>query len=203
MKNSESSTKLSIFLLVVLLVVTNVYWFNNSRNDSSSIESLQKEHNKIKGDALSLESELEKVSSDYDELYKEKNGQANEKLTNAARDLFSLVFSYDTGEKEDNVTNRKKKASDLTEQAALNALFPSDDDKWTATVRTVSELDGDPEVYFVPSDQPKTEALILVGFSNSIAGSEKIKGTNMYKVSFDQTSQKFVSIKNLGILNIP
>lgn len=136
----------------------------------------------------------------------EKNGQANERLLKASKELFSYVSNYDTAKKEDSIANCKKKAEKLTNVSALEAIFPKDADEGVSTVTAVSQIEGNggaPEVYLLSSDSKEVQALVIVKYGVSIAGSEKIIGTNMYRVKFDQPTKKFVSIENLGEVNLP
>lgn len=190
-----------IILLVSLLLLSNLFWYMDRQKEQKKMAVLQTELTKVKGESLNLENESEKLSSDYDQLYKEKNGQAKKNLLEAANKLFSYTSEYDTAKKEDSIASRKKKAEKLTTNAALDTLFPKDADKGVSTITSVSKIegnDGKPEVYLMSSDEKEVKALILVQYSVSIAGSEKIEGSTMYKTTFDPRIQQFTEIKNLG-----
>ena len=189
-----------IFLLVGVVLLSNLFWYKEHQKGQKKMASLQTEVTKVAGEALQLESESEKLSREYDQLYKEKNGQAKEDLLAAANELFAYISEYDTSKKEDSIANRKRKAEKLATRAAIETLFPKDADKGVSTVTSVSKIegnDGKPEVYLMSSDEREIQALVLVQYSISIAGSDKIEGSTMYKTTFDPPTKQFTEIKNL------
>lgn len=201
MDKTEERKRWVIILLVGLVLSSNLFWVMDRQKDQKKMDTLQTELTKVKGNSLHLENEVEKLSSEYDQLYQEKNGQAKEHLLAVANELFSYTSEYDTSKKEDSIANRKKKAEKLTTKAALETLFPKDADKGVSTITSVSRIEGNegkPEVYLMSSDEKEVKALILVQYSISIAGSEKIEGSSMYKTTFDPRTQLFTEIKNLG-----
>lgn len=201
METTKERKKWTTILLVGLILLSNLFWYTECQKDQEKIDSLQTELTKVKGESLHLENVSKKLSSDYDQLYKEKNGQAKENLLAAANELFSYTSDYDTRKKEDSIANRKKKAEKLTTDAALETLFPKDADKGVSTITSVSKIEGHggkPEVYLMSSDEKEVKALVLVQYSISIAGSDKIEGSTMYKTTFDSRTQQFTEIKNLG-----
>lgn len=201
MDKTKERKRWIIILLVGLVLSSNLFWVMDRQKDQKKMDTLQTELTKVKGNSLHLENEVEKLSSEYDQLYQEKNGQAKEHLLAAANELFSYTSKYDTSKKEDSIANRKKKAEKLTTKAALETLFPKDAHKGVSTITSVSRIEGNegkPEVYLMSSDEKDVKALILVKYSISIAGSEKIEGSSMYKTTFDPRTQLFTEIKNLG-----
>lgn len=201
MDKTKERKRWVIILLVGLVLSSNLFWIMDRQKGQKKMDTLQTELTKVKGNSLHLENEVEKLSTEYDQLYQEKNGQANEHLLAAANELFSYTSEYDTSKKEDSIANRKKKAEKLTTRAALETLFPKDTDKGVSTITSVSKIEGNegkPEVYLMSSDEKEVKALILVQYSISIAGSEKIEGSSMYKTTFDPRTQLFTEIKNLG-----
>lgn len=97
----------------------------------------------------------------------------------------------------------KKQTQSLAEPAAVEALFPKDADKGVATVSTVSAFDNPPEVYLLSSDDKEVKALVWIDYSVSFAEGESQKGTILYKVQFNQMTEKFESVQNLGTVNTP
>lgn len=197
MDKTKERKRWVIILLVGLVLSSNLFWVMDRQKDQKKMDTLQTELTKVKGNSL----HLEKLSSEYDQLYQEKNGQAKEHLLAAANELFSYTSEYDTSKKGDSIANRKKKAEKLTTKAALETLFPKDADKGVSTITSVSRIEGNegkPEVYLMSSDEKEVKALVLVQYSISIAGSEKIEGSSMYKTTFDPRTQLFTEIKNLG-----
>lgn len=189
-----------------MLLISNTFWFLDHKKEQKRNETIQSELTKFKGESIRLENEVSQLTGDYDQLYKEKNGQANEKLLSVANELFSYLYDYDTSKKNDSIADRKKKAAKLTTESALNTLFPRDADQGAYTVTSVSKIEGNegkPEVYLMSSDDKEIQALILVTYSVSIAGSEKIDGSNMFKAKFNPKNQEFIEMKNLGQISIP
>lgn len=82
--------------------------------------------NKIIGDKdqkiVTLTKENKALDSKYNELYKQKNDNANEQLLKATNVVFSSLFDYDT--KKDSIKDRREKASKFTTEEALEAIYP-------------------------------------------------------------------------------
>lgn len=109
MDKTEERKRWVIILLVGLVLSSNLFWVMDRQKDQKKMDTLQTELTKVKGNSLHLENEVEKLSSEYDQLYQEKNGQAKEHLLAVANELFSYTSEYDTSKKEDSIANRKRK----------------------------------------------------------------------------------------------
>jgi len=84
--------------------------------------------NKIIGDKDQKISTLTKqnkaLDSKYNELYKQKNDNANEQLLKATNDVFSSLFDYDTT--KDSIKDRREKASKFTTEEALEVIIDNE-----------------------------------------------------------------------------
>ena len=202
MKKYSPVLKVSL-LFVVILVAFALVWNQEKQKNEQEISALKAEILLQESNKKELNQEIEKITNQYDNLYKEKHGLANEKLLKASEKLFSNVVVYDTEKKEDSISERKKRTQSLAEPAAVEALFPKDADKGVATVSTVSAFDNPPEVYLLSSDDKEVKALVWIDYSVSFAEGESQKGTILYKVQFNQMTEKFESVQNLGTVNTP
>lgn len=202
MKKYSPVLKVSL-LFVVILVTFAFVWNKEKQKSEQEISALKEEVLLQESNKKELNQEIEKITKQYENLYKEKHGLANEKLLNASEKLFSNVVVYDTEKKEDSISERKKRTQALAEPAAVEALFPKDADKGVATVSTVSDFENPPEVYLLSSDDKEVKALVWIDYSVSFAEGESQKGTILYKVQFNQMTEKFESVQNLGTVNTP
>ncbi|HCR4110298.1 TPA: hypothetical protein OOF76_003360, partial [Enterococcus faecalis] len=91
--------------------------------------------------------QLNDLSRKIEQLLDEKEDPVNEPLTKAVNALFSLVFDYDSSNKEQTVAKRKEKATVYATEQGLSGVFPRDADKVVPSVVTVSQLDKAPEIY--------------------------------------------------------
>lgn len=150
----------------------------------------------MKNEKESLYQEAEELESRYKAkaLYQEKNGTAEEGLLGSVQTLFEQLYQYDTGNPNYGVGERRKAAQAVASASVLSQLFPED---VRPSVQTLSKLDA-VETYIRSSDKERVEALVLVRFSTSIAGSQEIKGSYLYKVSYSWSEQLLVSVIPLG-----
>lgn len=188
--------------MLIIIGTAGFYFYNTNQTSKQKIETLKKENKQLKQNETEAAKTTEQLSEQMDTLYTEKNGTANETLTNATRELFSAVFDYCTERKDDSVKIRKDKALKLATEKAVDGLFPKDAASSTATVQTTSHLKGDPEVYLMPSNEKILTALVVVHYSVSIAGSDEQPGIFMYKITFDSTENLFTSVENAGVVNV-
>ena len=91
--------------------------------------------------------QLNDLSRKIEQLLDEKEDPVNEPLTKAVNALFSLLFDYDSSNKEQTVAKRKEKATVYATEQGLSGVFPRDADKVVPSVVTVSQLDKAPEIY--------------------------------------------------------
>lgn len=188
---------------MLIFLIVGGYWFMSEKQENNKkIQSYQQELRKEKKARSETESKLDKLTNLYDSLYKEKNGSAYASLASTTKQLFSAVFEYHSDKEEDSIKARKQKASEFTNKAAVESLFPKDADLGTPSVTTISSLEKAPEIYLMPSDEKKLQALVVVHYSVAIAGSENQKGTFLYKVSFDPIAKQFTAIKNVGEVDV-
>lgn len=191
-------TKIVTPVLFIFLLVGGFYFYTTNQTKQAEIKQLKQELTKQKENEGEAREETNQLSKELENLRIEKNGTANDQLTNATNALFSTVFTYDTGVKEDSISKRKERAKVYANDQALNGLFPVDADQSSYSVSTVSKLKGDPELYVELSNDKEIRALVIVHYAVSIAGSDDQKGTFMYKVVFSSTEKIFTSINNLG-----
>lgn len=159
--------------------------------------------NKIIGEKDQKISTLTKQNKElhnkYNELYEQKNGNANEQLVLATKGVFSSIFNYDT--KKDTIKDRRENASKFTTEEALETIFPKEATSYNASVQTVSKLKGEPQIFYAPTNDKKQKVLIVVDNAITIAGSDPQEATFMYRAEFDPVKNQFVSLKNAGTLN--
>ena len=159
--------------------------------------------NKIIGDKdqkiSTLTKQNKELDNKYNELYEQKNGNANEQLVLATKGVFSSIFNYDT--KKDTIKDRREKARKFTTEEALETIFPKEATSYNASVQTVSKLKGEPQIFYAPTNDKKQKVLIVVDNAITIAGSDPQEATFMYRAEFDPVKNQFVSLKNAGTLN--
>ncbi|MGM0285753.1 MULTISPECIES: hypothetical protein [unclassified Enterococcus] len=185
-------------MALILLMSTCLFlWFQNISLKSkveeyqANIQTLQQSENNLKQD-------VEALTNEYDKLYKEKNGTAQEELIMAVKVLFASIFDYDTSKADGNIIVRKDKAKEAATDKVIEYLFPEESSKTPTTVDSVSRQTKDPEVYLMSSDSRQLQALVVVNYEVSIAGSESIAGNYMYKITYNNEIQKINSIENVG-----
>lgn len=139
------------------------------------------------------------LDSKYNELYEQKNGNANQQLVLATNGVFSSLFDYDT--KKISIADRREKASQFTTDEALEAIFPKQKNAYNASVQTISKLKEQPQIFYAPTNDKTQQVLIIVENEVTIQGSDKIGAKFMYQAEFDPIANKFVSLKNAGTLN--
>lgn len=139
------------------------------------------------------------LDSKYNELYEQKNGNANKQLVLATKGVFSSIFNYDT--KKDTIKDRREKASKFTTGQALESIFPKETTSYSASVQTISKLKDDPQIFYAPTNEQNQKVLIIVDNAITIAGSDPQEATFMYHAEFDPVKNQFVSLKNAGTLN--
>lgn len=198
----SSSQPIIIGVLAIALMVVGVSWYSQTNTDKQKIERLEKKVKTLSKGESDVKKEYRQLWDDYEELYTEKNGTANDALLKTTSELFTTVFSYRSEKEEDSVANRKKRGEEYATNQALNGVFPKDATDAVASVSTVSKLTEEPEVYIMSSNDKEIKALVVLSYSVSIAGSEAQKGTFMYKISFNPQQNKITSTKNLGELNL-
>lgn len=146
-----------------------------------------------------LTKQNKELDNKYNELYEQKNGNANEQLVLATKGVFSSIFNYDT--KKDTIKDRREKARKFTTEEALETIFPKEATSYNASVQTVSKLKGEPQIFYAPTNDKKQKVLIVVDNAITIAGSDPQEATFMYRAEFDPVKNQFVSLKNAGTLN--
>ena len=146
-----------------------------------------------------LTKQNKELDNKYNELYEQKNGNANEQLVLATKGVFSSIFNYDT--KKDTIKDRREKAGKFTTEEALETIFPKEATSYNASVQTVSKLKGEPQIFYAPTNDKKQKVLIVVDNAITIAGSDPQEATFMYRAEFDPVKNQFVSLKNAGTLN--
>jgi hypothetical protein len=158
--------------------------------------------NKIIGDKDPKISTLTKqnkaLDSKYNELYKQKNDNANEQLLKATNDVFSSLFDYDTT--KDSIKDRREKASKFTTEEALEAILPKEATTYNASVKSVSKIKGKPQVYFEPSSDKKQKVLVIIDNEIVIDNNYPTEAKWQYEGTFDTEKNIFVQLKMLGEL---
>lgn len=158
--------------------------------------------NKIIGDKDQKISTLTKqnkaLDSKYNELYKQKNDNANEQLLKATNDVFSSLFDYDTT--KDSIKDRREKASKFTTEEALEAILPKEATTYNASVKSVSKIKGKPQVYFEPSSDKKQKVLVIIDNEIVIDNKYPTEAKWQYEATFDTDKNVFVELKMLGEL---
>lgn len=158
--------------------------------------------NKIIGDKDQKISTLTKqnkaLDSKYNELYKQKNDNANEQLLKATNGVFSSLFDYDTT--KDSIKDRREKASKFTTEEALEAILPKEATSYNASVKSVSKIKGKPQVYFEPSSDKKQKVLVIIDNEIVIDNNYPTEAKWQYEATFDTDKNVFIELKMLGEL---
>lgn len=186
--------------LILLLGTSLFLWFQNV-NLKAQVKDYQSETQLLKQSEVNVKQDLEALTSEYDALYKEKNGTANEELIMAVKILFASIYDYDTGKADGNVIVRKDKAKEGATDKVVDYLFPEDSSKSTTSVDSISRQTKDPEVYIMSSDSRQIQALVVVDYEVSIAGSNSLTGHYMYKVTYNNELKKISAVENVGEFN--
>ncbi|MEG9199450.1 hypothetical protein [Lactococcus lactis] len=163
------------------------------------VDSANKATDKKDQEIATLTKQNKALDSKYNELYEQKNGNANQQLVLATNGVFSSLFDYDT--KKISIADRREKASQFTTDEALEAIFPKQKNAYNASVQTISKLKEQPQIFFAPTNDKTQKVLIIVENEVTIQGSDKIGAKFMYQAEFDPIANKFVSLKNAGTLN--
>ena len=163
------------------------------------VDSANKATDKKDQEIATLTKQNKALDSKYNELYEQKNGNANQQLVLATNGVFSSLFDYDT--KKISIADRREKASQFTTDEALEAIFPKQKNAYNASVQTISKLKEQPQIFYAPTNDKTQKVLIIVENEVTIQGSDKIGAKFMYQAEFDPIANKFVSLKNAGTLN--
>ena len=163
------------------------------------VDSANKATDKKDQEIATLTKQNKALDSKYNELYEQKNGNANQQLVLATNGVFSSLFDYDT--KKISIADRREKASQFTTDEALEAIFPKQKNAYNASVQTISKLKEEPQIFYAPTNDKTQKVLIIVENEVTIQGSDKIGAKFMYQAEFDPIANKFVSLKNAGTLN--
>lgn len=183
--------------LVLLTGASLFLWFQNV-NLKSEVKEYRSEVQLLQQSEANLKQDMEALTNDYDELYKEKSGTENEALIMAVKILFASVYDYDTSKADGNIIVRRDKAKEGATDKVVDSFFPEDSSETTTTVDTVSRLTQDPEVYLMSSDSRKLQALVVVDYEISIAGSNDLSGHYMYKVTYSNDVERIDAVENIG-----
>lgn len=196
----KQAQPLVIVLLLVLLTTLGGGYFNEKKENAQIKNQKEKEQQVLKKTLEEKNGQLNDLSRKIEQLLDEKEDPVNEPLTKAVNALFSLVFDYDSSNKEQTVAKRKEKATVYATEQGLSGVFPRDADKVVPSVVTVSQLDKAPEIYRATQKDTEKEktALVRLEYSVRIAGSQAQRGNFIYKVTFNEESKKFTNIENLG-----
>lgn len=163
------------------------------------VDSANKATDKKDQEIATLTKQNKALDSKYNELYEQKNGNANQQLVLATNGVFSSLFDYDT--KKISIADRREKASQFTTNEALEAIFPKQKNAYNASVQTISKLKEQPQIFYAPTNDKTQKVLIIVENEVTIQGSDKIGAKFMYQAEFDPIANKFLSLKNAGTLN--
>lgn len=163
------------------------------------VDSANKTTDKKDQEIATLTKQNKTLDSKYNELYEQKNGNANQQLVLATNGVFSSLFDYDT--KKISIADRREKASQFTTNEALEAIFPKQKNAYNASVQTISKLKEQPQIFYAPTNSKTQKVLIIVENEVTIQGSDKIGAKFMYQAEFDPVKNQFVSLKNAGTLN--
>lgn len=178
-----------VYVACVILAVCFVRYVDNTNKTTDKKDQ----------EIATLTKQNKELDNKYNELYEQKNGNANEQLVLATKGVFSSIFNYDT--KKDTIKDRREKASKFTTEEALETIFPKEATSYNASVQTVSKLKGEPQIFYAPTNDKKQQVLIIVDNAITIAGSDPQEATFMYRAEFDPIKNQFVSLKNAGTLN--
>ncbi|MBO0460953.1 hypothetical protein JZO83_04255 [Enterococcus sp. DIV1298c] len=198
MKENRIRTIGGLGLALILFMGASLFlWFQNV-NLKAQVKDYQSETQLLKQSENNLKQNIEVLTDDYDKLYKEKNGTANEELILAANVLFASIYNYDTSRPDGNIIVRKDKAKEAATDKVVDSMFPKDSSETVTTVDTVSRLTKDPEVYLMSSDSRQLQALVVVDYEVSIAESSELTGHYMYRITYNNHMEKIDSIQNVG-----
>lgn len=201
MKWSIKKSILTLLITTLGFLGTSSYLFIQNNHNKELAAKSETELKSQKEKNTSTEDDLETITKRYQDLYKEKNGTANEKLTSACKTLFTAIYKYDSTSSEGTVEKRKKSVQNIADEEVVNTLFPQDAEDTVPSVDISSQLSENPKVYMQVSDSNQLEALVLVKYKVSIADSDDSSGTYLYKINYDQFRDKFSSLENLGEMN--
>ncbi|EKZ0227679.1 hypothetical protein ACK4B4_14215, partial [Enterococcus faecalis] len=143
----KQAQPLVIVLLLVLLTTLGGGYFNEKKENAQIKNQKEKEQQVLKKTLEEKNGQLNDLSRKIEQLLDEKEDPVNEPLTKAVNALFSLLFDYDSSNKEQTVAKRKEKATVYATEQGLSGVFPRDADKVVPSVVTVSQLDKAPEIY--------------------------------------------------------
>lgn len=180
----------AVLLLIILVLTISVIMLNIEKK-----REIEKRDNYIE----SIESKIKETNKNYEELYDQKNGTANEQLVNATNGVFSSIFDYDT--KKDTIKDRREKASEFTTEQALESIFPKQATSYNASVQTVSKIKDEPQIFYSPTNNDVQKVLIIIDNEITIEGSAPQEAKFMYLAEFDPVNNQFVSLENAGTLN--
>ncbi|MDQ6112741.1 hypothetical protein [Enterococcus gallinarum] len=183
---------------LILLLGTCLFLLFQNVSLRGQVKEYQADTQLLHQSEANLKQDIETLSNKYDELYKEKNGTANKELIMAVKILFASIYDYDTSKADGDIIVRKDKAKEGATDKVVEYLFPEDSSKTTTTVDSVSRQTKDPEVYLMSSDSRQLQALVVVDYEVSIAGSNNLTGHYMYKVTYNNELKKINSIENVG-----
>ena len=178
-----------VYVACVILAVCFVRYVDNTNKTTDKKDQ----------EIATLTKQNKTLDSKYNELYEQKNGNANQQLVLATNGVFSSLFDYDT--KKISIADRREKASQFTTDEALEAIFPKQKNAYNASVQTISKLKEQPQIFYAPTNDKTQKVLIIVENEVTIQGSDKIGAKFMYQAEFDPIVNKFVSLKNAGTLN--
>ncbi|WPH48347.1 hypothetical protein SHT67_14305 (plasmid) [Enterococcus faecalis] len=206
----EGYTLIRKFLVPVLLIVlvfTVFLLVSDRQKQEKVVQSYKQETIKQKEERIKAEERLERASKELMSeqekgLLKGSEQAGNNEFVSMTTQLFSVVYTYQSDKETDTVKARKEKASAYANQKALNGLFPKDAEKAQPSVTTSSRLEKNPEIYQMITNENEVNALVVISYSLSIAGSKPQTGSFLYKTTFDRKLKQFVAIKNLGEINV-
>ena len=162
------------------------------------VDSANKATDKKDQEIATLTKQNKALDSKYNELYEQKNGNANQQLVLATNGVFSSLFDYDT--KKDSIKDRREKASKFTTEEALEAILPKEATTYNASVKSVSKIKGKPQVYFEPSSDKKQKVLVIIDNEIVIDNNYPTEAKWQYEATFDTDKNVFVELKMLGEL---
>lgn len=162
------------------------------------VDSANKTTDKKDQEIATLTKQNKALDSKYNELYKQKNDNANEQLLKATNGVFSSLFDYDTT--KDSIKDRREKASKFTTEEALETVLPKEATTYNASVKSVSKIKGKPQVYFEPSSDKKQKVLVIIDNEIVIDNNYPTEAKWQYEATFDTDKNIFVELKMLGEL---
>ncbi|MBJ1323323.1 hypothetical protein JFG05_15000, partial [Enterococcus faecalis] len=107
----KQAQPLVIVLLLVLLTTLGGGYFNEKKENAQIKNQKEKEQQVLKKTLEEKNGQLNDLSRKIEQLLDEKEDPVNEPLTKAVNALFSLLFDYDSSNKEQTVAKRKEKAT--------------------------------------------------------------------------------------------